>query len=268
MALRFIDERTVHAHVHTRPRELSRTQRNHVANLARENGLRREDFEWGYVVVTVNGQRYVPGLVHKPTGSYFIFDLTETQTRVSEGMAQRTRTVKQFVATYFPSDRGIEVTWKGDDWYGQIEQCAGWLTLVAENNDQPDLWAGAADSDRIPGVNSASADEPFTEEEQKRVTACVDEVEEYLVEVSDVVAAKRVEFKPMFDYLRGAVKRMSRRDWTLTFVGTLMNVAMEAALDGYGFKALFKFAGQQLQLALGNVGEAIGAAAAKLLEKP
>ncbi len=267
MGLPFLDSNH-HLLTRLRPRELTRTQRNDVLREIQQLDLDPADFAWGFVMARSGMQKAVAAVEHRPTGCYFIFDLNAEAGPIFLAHGSPQTATPELLSISFPTGSGIEGAAKQFNWDEQLGTCCAWLALVEKEAAEPDLWAGVAGADRFPGVDPAAGDEPFTEEEQKRVTACVDEVEEYLVEASDVVAAKRAEFKPMFDYLRGAVKRMSRRDWTLTFVGALMNVAMEAALDGYGFKALFKFAGQQLQLALGSVGAAIGAAATKLLEGP
>src|SRR4051794_6111345 len=104
------------------PDILSRTQRNHVFELIRQHGLDPADFDWSK---QHNGDQEVERLVHTPTNavsdfSFYMGDL--------------------WVRWWPDPDSGHQYE-KAHSWDGAVEYLHRWLTAVASDHNQPDLWA-------------------------------------------------------------------------------------------------------------------------------
>jgi hypothetical protein len=222
------------------------SQRDIVFKLVGQSGFEHLDFEWSRKF----GERYkneVPCLVHRPTGSYFLFDFDPPLGG---------HCVEWSPAEQQPVDRA-----NPGDWPSVLMYLQHWLENVEREQSSPNLWAELGRERELlaataPTDNIAD-NSPFSPAEQAQVAVQLNEIKELLVQTHQ---ADQQVLEARIDYLIEASTRMGRRDWLNIFIGGIFGWALNGivppegvrevlALTAHGLGHLFGGAVPQLPLA-------------------
>jgi hypothetical protein len=207
------------------------SQQNQVYKAVGRTALGHLEFEW----TTRTGELYdgtVPCLLHRPSGSYFIFDFAP-------------RGVGHSVE-YSPGEQQPVDAADPGDWPSVLMYLQHWLENVEREQSSPNLWAelererkllAAVSDDRI--VDNS----PFTPEERAQVAAQLDEIKELLVQTHDV---ERPAVEARIEYLVDASTRMGRRDWLNIFIGGIFGWALNGLVPPEGVREVLALAAHGL----------------------
>ena len=223
---------------------LLRSQKNYLYSLISEYGLAPRDFEWTVTdpLWLVHNPEPVEKLVHRPSGSYFVFDTSQ------HGHSASPR--------YSPHrERNAEkISYELTSWESVRIVFAEWLAVVKDELDEPDLWTLSKEDTKLV---VASIDEvenaPFSRSEQQRIRTSISEIHEFLLRTRENSEADLKFIKARLDHLADASSRLGRKDWITLAMGTLTNIVVGCALAPDAARELIRAAGALLGWVVGGV---------------
>lgn len=248
---------------------LPKTRKNDVGRAIQEVGLRPDDFEWRDDTQSESSRARsqfakVSALIHRPTGSYFVFEMQPLPnhfllpSRQGQGFfGQQREPPPQLAYRFRPGAVASVEAVNIADSNQQLEYVTSWLGRVKEEHEAPDFWGNfAGTGDAIAG--SAFLDNtPFTPEERGRLETQLDEIREYLESVIEAQADTREFVRREFEYLKESSQRIGRKDWVLTFIGLLTSIVFSDPTVQAQASELFRFAMRQIGIALNFACDAV-----------
>jgi hypothetical protein len=112
----------------------------------------------------------------------------------------------------------------------QVEKAVPFITLwaneVKEITDAPDLWVELQrNRELIADIQQPGSDNtPFTEDEQRQISAQLQEIKNQIREQFDLATEQIEHIDARLDEAEKASKRIGRKDWLLLFGGTILNL--------------------------------------------
>lgn len=175
----------------------------------------------------------VPNLIHKRSGSEFVFDFHEEDgIHYAEWSPDR--------ETPRARDRA------GEGWACILFLIGLWLENVRRELTTPDLWV-LLDQQReelAASVPTGGTDNtPFSPEEQAQISRQLSQIKELLVANH---GADPAALETGIDYLIDASSRMGRKDWLNIFVGTIFGWFLTGLVSPEGLRVALKLSGQGL----------------------
>jgi hypothetical protein len=205
-------------------RELPPSLKNYAFEVIQANGMDPTEFRWTLVRGSQAGFQ-VSHLEHVRTGFFVLFDLGG--------------------AGYYPT------AWPGRKFEaiteGSLEQVIqSWAARIGPEVQAPDLWTLSAEQKRI-ATDPSQANAQFTADEQRQLEAGLAQLEEFVYQSEpDLPDDKRQAVKARFGYLRAAVARVGRIDWTSLVVGQLFSMVAEKIITVQTFTAAYNVAANLL----------------------
>lgn len=221
--------------------KLLRSQRNELFIVTKESGLDPTDFAWSEVKTRwhENGQEPVEALTHKPTGYQFVFD------RYKGKANPRFTPSSSQVKEVDPGEQG--------SWQEVFTLFREWLVAVRSEYLEPDLWEQTKTDSRLvaPSLDEVG-NEPFSEEEKKRISASIHELLQFVTKTATHTPAQLEFVATRLQHLEEASHRLGRKDWITLAMGTLTNIVVGVALSPDAAKELLRTAGSLLGWIVGN----------------
>ena len=206
------------------------TQKNELFELLRTNDLPVNQFAWETPDARFGAS--VPRLVHSPSGLYFeiFFD---------EGFLRS--------VTYFPGPGGRKSHTEVHDWGGVIRNAGLWATYLKRELSVPDLWASVqTEREFMSGGPVTAANSAFDQSEKERISRSLNEIRGFLENTQKLSGVQLAIVSSQLAHLEDAANRVGRKDWLLMAIGTLMSIAVTAALSTEQAQALMHFASSSL----------------------
>lgn len=212
--------------------ELMRSQRNGLLEIIKINGLDPFNFEWDKEVGKGN---IVSFLKYKDTDYLF-------------GIKVSKNDFELFVSPGFELILQIN---KVRSWNDVVVSFQQWLFCLEREISQPDLWEELEKiklDDFIPELDGFEFEEEyagqeFSYREVVQIQEGINNIRDYLVEVSDGNTEEIKIINQRLDYLTDAVKRMGRTDWKNIFIGVMIDIGINIISD----PAQRKIIGQMIQ---------------------
>jgi hypothetical protein len=115
----------------------------------------------------------------------------------------------------------------------QTKHFTRWLAYLKNELDAPDYW-GAGSSGLFTAVRPRSDEEntDFTEEEKKQIAASLRSIKSGIEQLVALNQEQNRFVDERLDYLAKAASRVGRFDWKNLAVSTLLQIAIDLALDG------------------------------------
>ena len=223
-------------------KELKRSQANDVIVAIRNEGLDPAEFDWVRVPIEFYTHQIFLRLVHEPSDYYF-----EIQETTEDG-----RTDIEFSpGQKHPVEKRVIV----GSWDIKLGCISGWLKLLKEELDTPDLWAAISQESQL--VDAASekdaSNAPFNPEEQKKIAEQLEEIKEFLFTAQKLDEGHREFVTARLDYLKESSERMGRKDWLNNLVGVLFSIVIGAGLNSDAARELFRFAANTFSNVIGGL---------------
>lgn len=221
--------------------KLLKSQANAVLNAVQSVGFAPSAFEWTQRSSSVRSSlENMSCLVHRPSGFYFLFDITARDTHY---------------CSFSPGlDREFEERHPGD-WDGQLQCVSDWLRYVKREVEAPDLWSVLGQqADAMLGDLPAALDsnEQFSPDEVGRIAEALREVKSYMAATYELTSDQTVDLSDRLDYLESAASRLGRKDWINLAFGVLTNLAIAAAFNPDAARGLLHIAAQALRWVVSN----------------
>ncbi len=208
------------------------SQKNEVFAAVQTAKLDPAEFEWADYRSRFKRDLYVPILLHKTSNYFFQFD-----THPSRGRH----------VFFSPGDGKHEENQGAEKWEQVRPFVHYWLARLKQEVSQPDLWASiGTEKALVVNVQPGTSDEPFNQDEIKRIENSIEEIKRYLASTQNLTAEQLRFTNARLTYLAEAAQRMGRKDWVLLAVGTLTNIVIGAAFAPPAAHELFRVAGEML----------------------
>ncbi len=209
---------------------LNKTSWNDLLLRLQSNGLAPEDFERNIAM----GQ-----IAHKHKGYYF-------------GVTPTTYVAGSFEVNFSPSAHSSEPTWRAPiPWSDVIKAYEGWLKTIGNELSSPDLWTFVQEQ-VSPIYLEDFAGDFFSESEKMDAAAKVEEVRRYLVATGTIASEKIDQVNARLDYLITASERVTKKDWYLIFMGTLLNLVAERLIVSHIAQEAMRMGVSLIRGLLGN----------------
>jgi hypothetical protein len=215
---------------------IPRSTWNDVFTLAQEAGLNPEDFERKLVYSQGTPMYSVWAIIHRPTGSYYVFDGKFIP-------AARTDTTTQLIDVMHPG-RHLSVQSEKVTIAGQVLK--DWMRLVKNEASQPDLWQTAQVGQGVMKAAAAESNQPFSPTEQESIAKRLTEIEQHLKSLAELGPVQQTYVENQFKYLADAAKRTGRKDWLNLAIGVIISLIIEIAPTKEVGQSFFRFAMAQL----------------------
>ncbi len=98
-----------------------------------------------------------------------------------------------------------------------------------------------------------ASNQPFSLTEREHISRSLGEIKAYLVATHSLSTARLAFVEERLRYLEDSAGRMGRKDWVNLVYGTLINIAVGAALASDAAKELLRLAGSALAWLLGGL---------------
>ncbi|HHX60329.1 MAG TPA: hypothetical protein GX707_06280 [Epulopiscium sp.] len=206
--------------------ELMISQKNQLLEIIKRRELDPFNFEWGK---EVGRKEKISCLEYKDTE--YLFGV-----KISEG---------NFNCLYSP---GYNIRYETEtqySWNDTVQCFSKWLTYLAREISQPDLWEQLEKIKEFSDIEYELEDnmQQFTHQEFKQIQAGIEGIKGYLLNVvnNDDEDSKIINGK--LDYLIESSERMGKKDWANIFYGTMVSLSISLALDpgqGQAMYQLFK----------------------------
>ncbi|MCB2352660.1 hypothetical protein [Clostridium estertheticum] len=197
-------------------KSLMKTQMNDIFKMITSKGMATFSFEWVNLSSKYDNNVKIQVLMPKNSRYYFAFDIDGNGTwRLS--FSPGTEKMEQTIAC---------LTWRESIIHFQI-----WLSCLAREIDQPDLWEEINKYNFGYTKDMKEDNNSFTLSEAKRIYEGVDKVRTYLLKESAINASESKLINDKMDYLINSVERMGKKDWKNIFVGTLVNLFSTLCID-------------------------------------
>ena len=214
---------------------LARTQQNEVHQLAVALGLDTAAFEW-LEQVNRSGDP-IHRIDHRPTGAYLEIDHVTGYN------------YSGYIFRFWPNT--LPDVSNAYDWPDIKQTISDWLDAVKRESDAPDLWAESAKERQIAAAAASAGNELFNPDERRLLAESLNEIEAYVVATYDVAEEQRDFVKGQFDYLRGAVDRLGKRDWLNVLRSTLISLALNQVVTNDAVPNILRFAWTAIQIVFG-----------------
>lgn len=219
--------------------ELLQSQKNELLQHIKTAHMNPSDFTWQEVESSFEeGEfgfaRRVSCLVYRNARFYYTFDLKGGK----------------HYAIFSPGKEFTREQQYPGSWAWQLKYFKDWLSCVAREVREQDLWAAFAEEAGTLMSSSPMALEEgsFTPVERSSLTEKLSEIAERV----DSISGTSEVIKEQTVYLKGALHKQSKRDWFFLFVGVLVTVGSTLALspeEGNAIVAYLKAViGQVLQM--------------------
>lgn len=224
---------------------LSKTQRNELAELARECGLSLADFTW--TDETHERDTAISRLKHVPTGATVAFAPFDSD--------------QAFWLQWWPNFLGGQPFGAFRDWLAVERFAATWFAAVQLEHQSADLWSTAQDQRAwIADTPTPSANSPFTKVERELLAQHLRTIEVFVVTTLDATDERQAEVRAQLKYLTEATERLGRFDWRGLAVSTLIAIVLQLGLTperannfmSFGAKLLGPFVNGAAQLLQGR----------------
>lgn len=215
---------------------LPTSQRNQVLKSIERQGLDPAAFKWTEKARSVNdpprghGEGLVSVLLHSSTGYSFTFDLRHTAPLVE----------------FVPGSKNLKRVEPCKSLPEAMDHVLEWLSALKKEVDAPNLWAEIVQASRIIEAADAAEDKPFSPKQKQHLIADVDEIRRLLIEQHELTGERLKLVESEIDYLKGAVDRLSQRDWGMVVFTTFVNIAIKLGLDPEGAGDLLQLVGSKL----------------------
>jgi hypothetical protein len=182
-----------------------------------------------------------------------LFDCTYSTYRRGHPAPTYSQGSKQ-VYTFLPFARFGDL----QSWFGQWlrEQASRYLVDAQEEAEDallPDLWAEAASASEATGLVQASIENtPFTEEERSRIEASLKEFARQVQEQNLLASDQISLLNDQVGYLVDASHRLSRKDWLVFVLGSLVTLAAGAGFSPDVANMVIKLGGESLRWIAGS----------------
>lgn len=196
--------------------ELMISQKNELLGLIREYGLEPFNFKW-------NKEGGDSTLRYKDTDFGFAVNIVP-------GV---------FNCTYSPGESFIYDREKVYIWDDVVSIFMQWLSCLKREISQPDLWKELEKikmDDLIPELDGFEFEdkyerEEFSYREVMQIEQGINDIGNYLVEISNGNDEEIQIINQKIDYLTDAVKRMGRTDWKNIFIGVMIDIGINIISD-------------------------------------
>jgi len=129
---------------------------------------------------------------------------------------------------------GDATAWPYDaySWQNVMQRLSRWLEDAKRDLDMPDLWAGLQREAKLLGVasNETVANTPFTQDEQKVITAQLGELAASVKHDYSLSEAQAEVLDEKIDLLVEAAGRVGRKDWQLMLGGVILTLLASAVI--------------------------------------
>lgn len=107
-----------------------------------------------------------------------------------------------------------------------------WAQEIKKVTDMSDLWAEMRRSrELISEIQRAdSGNTPFTEDEQRQISAQLQAIKDQLTEHSELTSERLERVEETLDEVVEASKRMGRKDWLIYFLGSITSLIITATV--------------------------------------
>jgi hypothetical protein len=190
-----------------------RSQRNAIFQAIERAELNPSDFTWErrdydemQGIVGPRTGSPAPVLVHRPTGSYFVFGVVH--------------------AKYSPGKDDAEAEDFVFDWDQRLTKVREWLKYV-KRETAPDLWESIALTPDAAGIPHT----PFTLAEQKAVLQRLAEINERIAALDALTREQKELLSGELRCIGDASRRMDRAEWLRFAIGSLVTVLMSADIQ-------------------------------------
>jgi hypothetical protein len=214
---------------------LTKQEKNAVFITLQSNGFDPADFSWQEIKSREWGglswqDFIVSQLVHHATGYYFTFG-------------------SQVLTTCPGNLRKVEEERHNDDGKIKLSKYEAWLQRLKHEVEAPDLWATIGQEKVLMAVAVSPTlnNSPFTPDEQTLVSAKLEEIKRYLIDVQQFDAEQAVFIEREFTYLTESSQRLGRKDWLNALLGGLLGLAFALVLDPEKARGLLALAGTAFQ---------------------
>lgn len=215
-----------------------RSQANEVLELIQSVGLEPSSFAWGIRSSVETPGLEVSSLTHSGTGHYFIFDFCDGE----------------HYAVHSPGRDSMRETRHTEFWSSQVGSVENWLQYLKREVQAPDLWSAILEDSQLATAAASSDDEqPFTVEEQRKVSSQLAEIKRYVIATHDLCEEDSRFVTKRLDYLADAAKRQARRDWLHLALGVLLTIGFKIGLGSEGLRELFSMVGAAVQDVVGGL---------------
>jgi hypothetical protein len=214
--------------------DILRSQANEVLAMLQEAGIDSSQFHWEDRQSRYANRGTVSTLVHAPTSYYFKFDYSDKG--------------KHFAEFSPGPELPVEEQYPGN-WANQRGYVVQWVQALKRELEEPDLWGSVLGETALIGRVEATADQEdagLSAEEQARIAASLTEIREYIFTSFQLSEEQQQIVSSRLAYLEAASSRVGRKDWIILATGTLMNIAVSAALNPSAAREVFRFTGQAL----------------------
>ena len=213
---------------------LTKNRQNIVHRLVEGAQLNPRDFEWqgrrSRHTRHTHPEPFVSVLVHKPTGSFFMFDHSDSSAGSQE-----------FVSVVSPGIDRREEVFRASDWDTQMHDVIQWLDRLRSELQEPDLWQVVTETSRhshlkLPPKIASSV---FTSEEQEQVRRKLSEIEK---SIADLRALSDQQFQVLHEKLNeiaDAAKELKRGQWYHFAVGEIVQFSLDAAVKSDALGKVF-----------------------------
>jgi hypothetical protein len=206
------------------------TQKNELFELLRTNNLPVNQFGWetpeGHFGVSI------PRLAHSPSGLYF-------EILFSGGFLKS--------VTYFPGSNGRKGYVQVGDWNGVMRNAELWAAFLKREVSVPDLWASIqTEREFMSGGPITTANSAFGQNEKERISRSLNEIRGFLENTQKLSEGQLAIVSSRLAHLEDAANRVGRKDWLAIAYGTLVNIAVTAALTTEQAQAFIHFAASSL----------------------
>ena len=209
-------------------RVLTQGRKNEVVEHLGTLGLSRDEitrFQWK--TRKLNFAYRVSALVHPAGERYFIFDTRE------EGKLR---------AIYCPTESSAQKTENMPTWKDFLKPVGEWAIRVTRDAEQPDLLAQLREQADVLGEAETVDETPFTADERARLATAIGDLKNWLVERRLVEPEQMEAVNRKLDQLVADANTQTRRRWKDMFLGVLLTIGVQNALESQAFKNLLQFA--------------------------
>lgn len=214
---------------------LTKNRQNIVHRLVEGAGLNPKDFEWqgrrSRHTRHTHPEPFVSVLVHKPTGSFFMFDHSDSRARGNE-----------FVSIVSPGIDRREEVFTASDWDTQVHDVLQWLDRLRNELEEPDLWDTISTSSIRTRLTLTAnvAISVFSMEEQEQVRRQMLDIES---SIADLRTLSEEQFKALhakLNEIAEATKELKRGQWYHFALGEVVQFGLDAGLKSDAFASIFR----------------------------
>jgi len=199
-------------------------QRNELFKVIEEMDFDPVEFEWRNADGEWAGYDHfytTPALVHKPTGKVFALALLP-EGRPWVGVHG------PWAVLSTPGEDGPRSVREYVSWADVLKEARQWLHRIREDSG-PDLWALAAEQQKLLGSGEGLPNTPFSPEERTRLFATLDQLRLDIAKTQQLDAKQAAALGTIVEEGKRAAERLGRKDWIMYFLGTVTSVAISAA---------------------------------------